>query len=653
MKPLQKIVQNLSVQMEIIKATVQRLGIWIVKNKRNRRISARCIASIPVLLWLMIHSPARSNIPLLSLMIIVPLAYMIFNMLYGALLTSAKGGYVHVRKTRHSAMATRFTSRQTMTILVTISGPMILILSLLLIDLIAFIAQVPPARLYSGEYTYLTSLYFGAFAVLGFSVSAYVASVRHRSLRNSEKRLEYTQQKDREGEVDKRVIEGVKLLGDGNESVRLGGIYILWEIVKDAVKSLPYLDPRNYMVYYHRYKDDPIIPYISKKTLTPSELKGQKKLKELYLKQNPADLAQINAYKKAFSLHEQILSILCGHIRTRTNSEEYLLSFHPSLAKSRFPRAYAERYDEVSRFILDNEEEPSNEIAILFRLLSKLEHANSKTLVRALSFKMNLASSVLKGIYSDQADLSYANLRNVNFTNAKLNYATFDYSNCYMTIFDSAILNISSFTMSDCIAASFKHAQISNTTFKFTNCIRADFSHIFEKVSFYGTTMLRTRFSYGDFVDLKIKFQGINGLPGFANSTSLEQESIIELTKGDEIIDINPNNLDFLEKYPELEAPYCELLKEPQWRVSINEAKQVHETLMRSGRNLQPGETYSGYRSLEQIKTRDNLVIFHRMFKEHKRNIQSFYDSLEDKDKALVVKMFSDFDQSKKREERK
>src|SRR5699024_9344653 len=170
------------------------------------------------------------------------------------------------------------------------------------------------------------------------------------------------------------MLEGIKLLGDKNESVRLGGIYILWEIVKDAVKALPYLDSKYYNVYFHRYKDYPIVPYITSRPLPPPEIKGQRKLKELYFQTNPADLAQIKAYQKAFSLHEHVLSILCGHIRTLTNTEEYLLTYYPSIAKSRFPRAYAERYDDASRVIRQREEEPGNEIQILYRLLSKKEY---------------------------------------------------------------------------------------------------------------------------------------------------------------------------------------------------------------------------------------------------------------------------------------
>lgn len=635
-----------------LKAELQKLGAWMLKNKRNRRISAQIFALIPTILWLAIHSPISNSISFLSLIFTVPLAFFIFSVLYNALLTILKRYLIHTKRSSSaSPLLKRLTSKHSLFVMGTFAIPMLLILSLLFVDLISLMAQVPPSKLYGGEYTFLTSLYFGAFAVLGFSVSAYVASVRHRSLRQSEKHLEYTQQKDRESEVDRRMLEGIKLLGDKNESVRLGGIYILWEIVKDAVKALPYLDSRYYNVYFHRYKDHPIVPYITSKPLPPSEVKGQKKLKELYFQTNPADLAQIKAYQKAFSLHEQVLSILCGHIRTLTNTEEYLLTYYPSIAKSRFPRAYSERYDDASRVIRQREEEPGNEIQILYRLLSKKEYSQDKTLVRALNFKMNLASSILKGAYSDHADLSYANLRNVNFSYAQANYVTFDYSSCIDANFDEAALNITTFTMTDCTSASFKHAQITNTTFKYANCIRADFTNIFHKAYFYGTTMLHTKFSYEDFMNDRIEFLGINGLPGFANSTSLEREAIIELIKGDEVIYINPSNSEPIKNNPELCDKYIELLEKPRWRIPIMEAKQAHETLMRSGENQQPGETYSGHRSLEQIKTRDSLAVFHRMFKEKNRNYQAFYESLNSKEKRLVTKMFSDFDLSKKRDE--
>lgn len=653
--------KNISSIFTHFRNKLQDLGAWTLKNRKNRRISSQVLALFPTTLWLTMHSPIENNISIWSILFTIPVAILIFSLLYNALLTSVRRFIIHAQRSSTSPLIKRLSSRNSLFVMGTFFIPMALILSLLFIDLISLIAQVPPSKLYDGEYTFLTSVYFGAFAVLGFSVSAYVASVRHRSLRQSEKQLEYTQQKDRESEVDRRMLEGIKLLGDKNESVRLGGIYILWEIVRDAVKALPYLDTRYYNVYYFKYKDNPITPFLTSKPLPTYEIKGQSALKEIYFKQNPADLAQVKAYHKAFSLHEQVLSILCGHIRTLTNSEEYLLTYYPSLAKRRFSRAYADRYDDDSRVIRANQEEPGNEIAILFRLLSKKEYSQEKTLVRSLNFKMNLASSILKGVYSDHADLTYTNLRNVNFTYARLNYVAFDYSNCFDTNFNYSTLNISSFTMTDLTDSSFKGAQITNTSFKYANCIRADFTNIFHKASFYGTTMLHTRFSLNDFMQDKIEFLGINGLPGFENATSLEKEAIIELVsevdpnqeESDALkpIYINPNNLEALQEHAGLYEKYIELLESPNWRIPITEAKQAHETLMRSGIDQQPGETYSGHRSLEQIKTRDNLAVFHRMFKERHRNYQAFYESLSKKERKLVTKMFTDFDQLKKREE--
>lgn len=649
--------KNISSILTNIKSKLQEIGAWTLKSRKNRRISSQLLALFPTGLWLAIHSPIKNSISLWSILITMPIAFFVFSMLYNALLTSIRRFIIHAHKSSTSPLIKRLSSKHSLFVMATFLTPMMLILSLLFIDLISLIAQVPPSKLYDGEYTFLTSIYFGAFAVLGFSVSAYVASVRHRSLRQSEKHLEYTQQKDRESEVDRRMLEGIKLLGDKNESVRLGGIYILWEIIKDAVKALPYLDTRHYNVYYFRYKDNPIIPYLTSKPLPANELKGQNALKALYLKQNSTDLAQVKAYQKAFSLHEQVLSILCGHIRTLTNSEEYLLTYYPSLAKARFSLAYAQRYDDDSRVIRASQEEPGNEIAILFRLLSKKEYSRDKPLVRALNFKMNLASSILKGVYSDHADLTNANLRNVNFTYARLNYVIFDYSNCFDTNFNHATLNISSFTMTDLTDSSFVGAQITNTSFKYANCIRANFTHIFHKAYFYGTTMLHTQFSFDDFMKGKAEFVGINGLPGFENATSLEKEAVIELIKDDaegtdnSKIYINPYNTEPLKAIPGLYEKYDELLQKPNWRIPIIEAKQAHETLMRSGIDQQPGETYSGHRSLEQIKTRDNLAVFHRMFKERNQNHQAFYESLSEKEKKLVTRMFVDFDQLKKREE--
>ncbi len=615
----------------------------LIKNRQRRRITAIFVALIPLTLWFTIHTQGALSFSPLQTLGITLFALFVLASTYNALLTTLRRAAIFIDKNPDNPYVNRMPPRQVRVLLLTILIPIMVIISLLMIDLIAMIFQVPPAGLYDGDYQFLTSLYFGTFAVLGFSVSAYVASVRHRSLRTSEKRLEYTQQKDREMEVDKRFLEGIKLLGDQNESVRLGGIYILWEIVKDAVKALPYLEEKEGFVYFYKYKDYPITPYLVTRPKVEEE-RSQKRLRERYLKKNPADLAQIKAYKKAYSLHGQILSILCGHIRTLTNSENYLLDYYPSIAKEKFPKAYAERYGEALNLISEEAEEPSNEIAILFRLLSKREYSKEKTVVRSLNFKINLANAILKGIYGDQGDLSHANLRNVNFANARLNYVQFDYSNLQQANFNAATLNISTFTMSECRAASFIRAQISNSGFKFTNCIRADFSSLFDRVYFYGTTMQHTRFSYQDFMEDRIQFKGINGLPGFENCTSLESRAVIELVdKNNKIIKLHPNKIDRIED-PKLLEKYQTLLQQPSWRIPIHEAEFAYSALRRTGDPIQPGETYSGYRSLEQIKTRDNLAVFCRKFREQHQNIRDLFESLTPKDQRLAQRMFTDFD---------
>ncbi len=645
---MSKIIKSFHLHVSRLHRHLRRWTLLLLKSHRSRRLISLTLAILVLLLWSTVHYPPKtageSPLSPLKWLIIFGMGIIILTSSYSSLLSAAKRALLLYQKKR-SERPSQIPYRQLKSLGLLILTPLLTILSLLIIDLIAMALLIPPTRLYSGPYQYLTTLYFGAFAVLGFSVSAYVASVRHRKLKTSERRFEYTQEQDREEAIDKRFLEGIKLLSDNNESVRVGGIYILWEIVKDAIHALPYLDdPRRYgYIYYRKEKHRPIVPYRTDRPERVDE-KVQQRLKELYLEHNPANQAEIKAYKKAFSLHEQILNILSGHLRTRTTSEDYLMDYYPSIAKRRFNRSFTERYGETPHLISSRRESPSSEIALLFHLLTRRDDSSSITLVRALNFKLDFSKAILKGVDGDRADLSYANLHRVDFTNALLNYVSFDHADCRHTNFERSTLNISTFLMTDCKDASFINAQLNSTIFKFTNCIGADFTNLLRKVRFYGVTMQNTRFSYSDFMEERITFEGINGLPGVANCTSLEGKAVISLIDDEKSILIHPNKSDELASDPELYAIYQRTLLKEGWRISIHEAYFALLTLRRTGKTLYLGETYRGYRSLELIQTREQLQVFYRKLTDVDYSISKLYSSLTEEEQRQAKAMFTDFD---------
>ncbi|MEW1752812.1 pentapeptide repeat-containing protein [Streptomyces angustmyceticus] len=89
----------------------------------------------------------------------------------------------------------------------------------------------------TGFRTTLVALGAGTVAALGLWYT-------HKSHRQTERLFEHTRDKDREqaeltreGQVTERFVEGIKLLGSGSLTERLGGIYSLERIMRDSEKD--------------------------------------------------------------------------------------------------------------------------------------------------------------------------------------------------------------------------------------------------------------------------------------------------------------------------------------------------------------------------------------------------------------------------------
>ncbi|MGP3922282.1 pentapeptide repeat-containing protein [Streptomyces sp. 8N616] len=89
----------------------------------------------------------------------------------------------------------------------------------------------------TGFRTMLVALGAGAVAALGLHYT-------HRSHKQTEKLFEHTRERDREqaeltreGQVNERYVEAVKLLSSNNVTQRIGGIYSLERIMRDSEKD--------------------------------------------------------------------------------------------------------------------------------------------------------------------------------------------------------------------------------------------------------------------------------------------------------------------------------------------------------------------------------------------------------------------------------
>lgn len=432
--------------------------------------------------------------------------------------------------------------------------PIFIIISLLILDLTSFFTNANLDLLYPTPEVrnFLFTLYTGSLASIVFGVTLYVAYIRHTSFKLAEKQFLYTQTQKHEEEIEKRFQEGIKLLGNDQESVRLGGIFVLWEIVKDAVKALPYLE--NEHIYYAENTNDKkqtyILPYRLKEADKNLDTADQIELKKRYLKDHPSSDAQLGAYSKAFSLHEQILNIFCAYIRTKTNHENYIKENYPSIYQKRYSHKFKEAFGKKGEFnhIEDRIEKPSHEIQSLLDLLLKMP--NKKKIqefipgpinipVQVLDFQLNLTQAILKGgdfnnacftnSSCDGTNFQYAHCINTIFENASCIEANFKKANCYAASFHSANCHMANFQSAECSMANFQEANCHTTNLKNANCGLATF----KEANCYYINFKNAECSMADFQEadcLFAKFQnarfydtnfiGANcSLAGFQNAT--------------------------------------------------------------------------------------------------------------------------------------
>ena len=217
---------------------------------------------------------------------------------------------------------------------------------------------------------------------IGTFVAIYIAIIRTRSLKTSQDQFNYIKIQDINKSIENRFQEGVKLLGSDKESVRLGGIYLLWQIVEDAANE-PSQDDKN---------------------------------------------EQINRqlYEQSFSLHKQILNTLCSHVVTLTNSEEYQKKHYPSL------------FNENTKITGDTER-PSNEIQTLLNLLGGKDISDTaKNPVRILNFRLDFNRAILIGAHCSRLDFYGASLYRCNFEKADCFEAIFESADCRYVNFKGA-----------------------------------------------------------------------------------------------------------------------------------------------------------------------------------------------------------------------
>lgn len=126
---------------------------------------------------------------------------------------------------------------------------LVAIFNLLLIDLGHFFLG-KSATISEETRGILTKIYIGAFAILGFGVTTFVAWTRQKTLEVSQKQLastsrqlqlnyeQFEHQREREAieEVEAKFRQGVEFLGNEDDTIKLGGVYILWELVERAAE---------------------------------------------------------------------------------------------------------------------------------------------------------------------------------------------------------------------------------------------------------------------------------------------------------------------------------------------------------------------------------------------------------------------------------
>lgn len=325
----------------------------------------------------------------------------------------------------------------------------ILILGLLFLDILAFFGHpyIGIPNPYGDTKSFLFKLYAGVLLLLAFVTTAFTSYARYLALKKSQEHFEHIQKQFKHiqeqfkeaqdqkpvEEVERNFQKGIHLLGNEQESVRLGGIYILWGIIKYALEALPYLD----------------------------------------IKENTP---KIESYKKAYLLRSQIINILCTHIRTRTNEKNYLKQYYPSLYAVRYPKAFVEDFGGAGQFnyLKPQDEKPSNEIQTVLSLLTKANICRTLELSRNT---LNFGYAILKGASCQAAHFEGAYCRGINFQNANLQQANLQKANFMDAHFEKAVCSDAYFDNANIEHASFRDAFCDNSFFRGAFCDNAHFEN--------------------------------------------------------------------------------------------------------------------------------------------------------------------------------
>lgn len=348
------------------------------------------------------------------------------------------------------------------------SFTVILVLGLLFLDILTFFGHsyIGLPNPYMDMKSFLFKLYAGVLLLIAFITTAFTSYARYLALKKSQEHFEHIQKQFKHiqeqftdaldqkpiEEVERRFQKGINLLGNDQESVRLGGIYILWGIVKDALEALPYLEVK---------KNTP----------------------------------KVESFKKAYSLRSQIVNILCTHIRSRTNEKSYLKQYYPSLYAKRYPKAFVEDFGDVGQFnyLKPEDEKPSNEIQTVLSLLTKTNvcktldlSRNTLNLVYAILKGASCQAANFEGAYCRGVDFQNANLQQANFQKANLKNAHFQKAVCSDAYFDNANLENSNFKDAFCENSSFRDAFCGNSHFENAICENAHFEKALCNGSFFS-----------------------------------------------------------------------------------------------------------------------------------------------------------------------
>ena len=511
----------------------------------------------------------------------------------------------------------------------------LIIFGLLIIDLTVIFLTFDLEKIYQNIQTkeFLIKLYTVGLGVIVFGVQLYVAYVRRMALKQanetfefSQKQFDYTQIQKINEEIEKRFQEGIKLLGNENESVRLGGIYILWNIVQEAVKSLEKKYNEHVKLYCHS--------------------KGKVFKDGMAMNNN---IPEIISYAKSYSLHKQILNILCSHIRTQTNSEKYLKQYYPSIYQGRYPKQFKEAFGEKgeNNYLLFEDEKPSNEIQTLLDLLTQSNDNNKNNIPNyILRFRLDFENAILGGAFCYNAyfegancwgaHFEWAQLLEANFEGAYCVGAHFEESDCMGAHFDGADCQLAHFDGADCTGAHFVRANCTHAHFEDAKCQHAHFERAnyeeasfegadCEEANFNGAWIKETTFSADKIINCN--FNGINCDLGECGVLDDNGASIILIDKGQnntknkEIVSIK--NKDCL-----AELYTCPSLKmDTPWRIPITEVKQYIDV--------------DFFHDNEKIS--NCLIAFQAAYEAHNNDKDLFFASLSPEDQKLARYYLNDF----------